>query len=285
MDTQTTAATHKVQFTDLPDILRFLDTAPPLWRQRDSVNAPATDKWSLGHTFADCRRMAEQGWPEGIRQLSVAMATLPNGSLATHSYDVAGDHPDVPRYCAGDPFNMRKRGHSTSRRPTMTLVISSGGSSYITAQQTANYGAALCAVIDRLESQGVRLEVIGLWGSVLPFGRFTVSWHLKRCEDALDINAVAFGLAHPGMSRRIMFAVAERMPAHLEKPGYGRPLGTIFATDLVHATPGALYIGGIGTDKYACRNMRDALAFVTKQINQAAQANGVTEPVVQLEEA
>lgn len=275
---QETSSAVKMQFDSLLEVTDFATNTPrsESWKASQSTDYAGGRSWDLGANFTEALRLARDGWEEGIRQLHALAATVPNAVAYEQRYGIAGERPDVPRYLAGDPFNMVHRGKVRKPKPGMTLVISIGANCNVNSRDMWNYGAAMTALIDRLESRGVRVEVIGCWTSQ-SYKRFSFSWTVKRREDALDLSAIAFGLAHPAMLRRIGFAIMERsdMPTDV---GYGRSQSKIKPEDLVDAPDGALFIGGVGSTS-KCHTMAGALEYAKAEINAA-----FGEDVAELEE-
>lgn len=270
------------QFDSLWELTRWLETAPKVW----SLNASRQSgygfgqSWDLGHGYDGARHMAETGWEDGVQQLAALAAVVPTATLATRSYSVAGMFPDVPRAVAGDPFNMVRRGKVQAPRPTVTIAVNTRVSCAVSAKEAANFGAAMVALVDRLETNGVRVELLGLMATSLK-RRFAASWTIKRAQDHLDLGAVAFSLAHPGMFRRLGFAAMERSPRDLQDHGYGNS-GGITSADFVDVPEGALLISGVDHNPGACRTMDGALAFAKARINEASIAM-TGEPLAALE--
>jgi hypothetical protein len=75
-------------------------------------------------------------------------------------YDVAGELPDIGRFLAGDPAHMKRHGHPKGHRPIISLAINVIANAMITAQQMANYGAALVTVVDQIENAGRRVDLV-----------------------------------------------------------------------------------------------------------------------------
>lgn len=271
------------QFDNLLDMERWVSDTPQKWSYTDSVRNAPSRSWDLGVGMAGAKRLMRDGWEDGVKQLHALAATVPNNVIVTRQYGTAGELPDVPRYLAGDPLNMVHRGKTKVPKPTMTIVVSIGASCMVDAQEMWNFGAALTALVDRLESRRVRVELMGAWVSLLQV-RFCASWHIKRAEDHLDLSAVAFSLAHPAMLRRIGFTVMERMPQQYQQPGYGRPTSDMRRTDFVDLPEGALLIGGIGTSGGQCSTMAGALAYAKASINKAYRELGHDGDIVELEE-
>ena len=264
------------QFDSLPDLSRWIDSTPRAWDVRDSRNRAATRDWDMGVGYDGALKLARDGWEEGIRNLHALSALVPNATRTTREYSVAGDFPDVPRYLAGDPYNMVKRGKQRVPKPAMTIAVSICASANVDARAFANYGAAMVALIDRLESRNVRVELLAMFATNIR-GKVSMSWTVKRAQDPTDLSALAFSLGHPAMLRRLGFAVIERSPRAWECSDYGYPAG-IHRSDFVDLPDNALLIDGIGQG-YRCNTMADALKFAKEQINEAAG-----EDLVELEE-
>jgi hypothetical protein len=266
------------QFSSLMELEAWLRVTPRQWGQHTSLNERPTRDWDLGVGYGGALKLASEGWEEGVRNLHALSALVPNQTIATREYSMAGDYPDVPRYISGDPFNMIKRGKQRAPKPSMTIAVNTRISCAITRQQSANFGAAMVALVDRLESRGVRVELLGLLATNVTRRRMCLSWTIKRAEDHLDLSAVAFSYAHPAMFRRLGFAAMERMPKATEDYGYGID-GGVSRSDFVDVPEGALLINGVNHEPARCKTMPDALAFAKAQINAAAG-----EDVVELED-
>lgn len=275
---------HKRQFDSLMDVVHWLQTTPPVWSCRYSRTAGMGDlSWTLGHSYDDCVRLVRDGWSDGVKSLSALAATVPTAVAYEHRYDIAGERADVPRYLSGDPLHMVTRGKVRKPKPAITIAVNVRANSGVGGREMANFGAAVVALIDRMESRGLRVELLGLYGDDGRSHRHCYSWTIKRAEDALDLSAVAFSLAHPGMFRRIGFAIAERSLKQNETPGYGFG-GGITREDFIDLPEEALLINGVDDAAGSCRSMEQALRFAEERINAAAiELTG--EPIAELEEA
>lgn len=272
----------RIQFDDLPDMVRYAQSAPKKWRMGASRTNSSSTSWDLGCGYEGALRLARDGWPEGIAKLSALAAVVPNNRTYVRSYDVAGEWADVPRAIVGNPFNMVRRGKVKTAKPVVSIVVDCMVSGATSASAIANYGAAVAALIDRLETRGVRVELLIGFAGNMNGGRLSVVWHAKRAQDHLDMNAVAFGLAHPAMFRRIGFAVYERSPPQMETSGYGS-CSTLKAADVLDLPANALIIGGLGAGSgHGCASMDTALEYAKKQINAAAMLQ-YGEPLAALE--
>lgn len=260
----------RVQFDNLSELTRWLASTPRVWRHESSEQRGDHD-WDLNAGYQGALRMAEEGWEAGVKSIhALAAAAVPNIAVTTRGFGVAGDMPDIGRAVAGNPFNMVTRRKEYAPKPALTIAVNIRTSCSIKAQEMANFGAAMVALIDRLEARGVRVELIGLIATN-PVGRnrWAISWTVKRAEDPLDLSAVAFSLAHPAMWRRLGFACMERSPTSMYTPGYGYG-GGIHKGDFIDLPEGALLIEGVDHNPGACKTMAGALEFAKRAINKAA---------------
>lgn len=265
-----------VQFNDLPEMAEYIRSTPRVWSQTSSTDNPASASWDLDAGYDGTVKAMVQGWPEGLEAISADMAALPSGAVYEKEHGFAGELPDVPRFLSGDPRCMIHRGKVHKPTQVMSLAVSISCSGATSARAMQLYGAAVSAIIDRLEARHVRVELTACWIS----GQVGCSWIVKRAEDPLDLNAIAFSLAHPGSYRRIGLAIMERSPKIHDSPGYGMPRNLPDRAFFTTLPEDCLLIGGIGVNggDSKCRTLEAAMAFVEAQINEAAG-----EPIASLE--
>lgn len=270
--------TFRQRFESLPELFRFLDTTPRKWRQSSSEHKPADRAWDLEAGWEGAMQLARTGWAEGaaaIQEAAMAATGRPVTDREPHwGFDVAGDLPDVGRFMAGVPDNMRRRRKTVGRAPIVTIALGVGTSGSTSGLAMANYGAALAALIDRLEAGGRRVELYAI-SAVTQGKRIAISVRLKGAEEPLDLAALAFGVGHPAMLRRIIFAARERAP--WEFASYGST-ARVTPEDLIDPQPGTLAVTGVDGDAYRCKTMDGALSLAIEQINNAAWSQGVMEP-------
>lgn len=279
MDDRAVTGAWIAQADNLQDLVYWLRTTPKVWAKNSSHNNAASHSWDLGCGYDGALKLADSGWHHGVETLHQMTAKkAANLSVAKWTHDVVGDLPDIPRYIAGDPLCMIRHGHPKGKRPIITIAINVRTAALVTAQQMVNFGAAMCQLVERLEMSGRRVELIG-YVRTNKHGRtkthWAISWHIKRPEDKLDLAAVAFGLAHPAMWRRLIFAAMERSPKDMEDSFYGIEAGTAI-TDFININPNALVIEGINTAGGSCSTPEMALAFAVNKINLAAGEELVT---------
>jgi hypothetical protein len=186
-------------------------------------------------------RAYSEGWPEGLRLLDEAVKLASKQDLAAtpmmlKRFDVAGERPDAARAAAGEVLNMVRKGSTFKRKPSVKIVANIVAASHVRAPDLAKIGAAVVAQIDQLEAQGIRCE---LWAQIVaehwPSGsedKQNVEVCIKRPDEAVNLDRLAFVFINTGFFRRIWFRYAEQFECL--PYGYGcadnRP------------TPGAVYI-------------------------------------------
>lgn len=276
-DERINGARHYRAFGEsLDDVQHWLRNSPKVWRESSSTSTGRGVSWDLGVGFDGAMELARKGWSEGAKDLSDRLEAhmAPRDKEDTWRFDVAGELPDVGRFLAGDPAHMRRHGHPKGHRPILSIAVNIRLRCDIKAQAMANYGAALVAVIDRLEHTGRRVELTTTFATLCCGVRLSCGWTVKKAEDSVDLAAIAFSLAHPAASRRIGFAMYE----HTTSPssfGYGTDL-TLREEDLVDPLPGTYCLSGVNSNAARCHTLDDAIAFVCDQINYAAGEQLVT---------
>jgi hypothetical protein len=270
----------RARFDSLGDLERWLQTNERNWSQTSSTKPRAGQSWDLGADWNDTLRMAHQGWPEGAELVRLAalsvMAQPSSERSAKWGWDVAGDLPDVGRFMAGRPDNMRRRKADSGAKPIVTICVNQSVSGGTPASSFKNYGAALLATIDQIEHAGRRVE---LWsGTAGIFGKTHLSalTRIKGADEPVDLGALAFAIAHPVFYRRVGFGIMERTPRTMERGGYGSCADFTGPTDLIDGPDDALMIDGLGHGSASrCSTVKGAVELACEQINEAAAKAGL----------
>lgn len=274
----------RCQAESLADLVHWLQSTPATWGHvRSSQTSQATRQWDLGVGYDGALRLARDGWEDGVAAIAAEIATLPNKARPERIYDYAGDFADAPRAAAGDPFSMVRRGQGHRHRPVMTIAVNTVASGGTRADVLARFGAAMVSVIDRLENKGVRVELYGAMVVNLSPVNVGASWLVKGAGDPLDLSAVAFGIGHPAVMRRLGFACVERSPA-TPTSSYGQ-CASVKRSSFVDIAPDALLIDGVGESFYMGQNksLAEMVKVAEDQIN-AASIKLTGEPIAELGE-
>lgn len=272
------------QYDSLWELTRHLRETARSWSQRQSETAGAYESWDAGLGYQRALDMARDGWPDGVAQISALAALVPTAQLATRSYDVAGDYPDVARALGGDPRCMVRRGKVNAPRPTVTIAVNVCVNGMVDGAQKMNYGAALAGMIDRLESRGTRVELLATDAATghsgVGYCSISTPWTVKRATDPLDLGAIAYSVAHPAMARRLCFATYERCPSAFEIMGYGSPVKVLEHKHFIGLPEDTLFLAGTHGGPNECRTLEGATKLLELQINVAAGENIATLEVL-----
>lgn len=258
-------------YESLAEMVQHIAATPRLWSYATSERNQPSKSWDDGVGWHGALRLARDGWPEGIKALHAMAKLIPTSYAVTRGYDVAGDYPDVGRALGGDPRNMVRRGKVARPRPVVTIAVNMGISASIGGQRMMTYGAALCALVDRLEQRGVRVELRAVCAARTS-GEFAVSVVVKHAEDTLDLSAVAFCTAHPAMLRRLILGAYERLPAKFQSKSYGSPTPPK-PYHFVDLPDDALILGGAQAAPAECATLEGAAKWMEVQINAKFGAN------------
>jgi hypothetical protein len=241
----------------------------------DSLTSRATEgryttQWSGTPNFDEALRLARLGWNEGRARIAsgLAAANMANKPLArpTRSYDVAGAFPHMPRAIAGDPCNMVNLGNTAiAARPIVRILIPRFQSSGTSQQTIENWGIAILSHIDAMEDAGYSCELVSGLICKCPYRCHILNLQttIKRAGEPLELDRLAFAIAHPSSFRRIGFALIERYCPSCFSSNYGTP-HRLKPEQVEHGTN---YL--LGTDmmrQAECSTIENALATVAKQI-------------------
>lgn len=262
----------QVRMADSPmDVARWLKATPRVWRQSSSIQ-PRGASWDGGADWTETLRMAEHGWDKGRDAVYDALSALPPPATSHHKRmnDMGGDYPDVARYLQGEPANMVRRGKTQGAKPTVHIIVNMTTSASVRADHYKNFGLAMCAVIDKLEASGRRVELDVMFANSAKQDRLLVGWNVKHASDALDFSSIAFSLAHPAAYRRFGFGMWERSKAGNEDSGYGHCSDLTKVDAALLDCPDAFIVNCTGQTLQTCDTPVKAINFARLAINRAA---------------
>ena len=208
------------------------------WTDNDSKRSSrhGSESWTGTRNWEDCVGLVENGWPEGTRQVAQILTRIKNSEEEIEKpqilWDVEGDMVDIGRYVSGEPeCMMRWEPEKTSKRIARILfpISVSGG---VSTELMRWRGACVLALIDKLEAEGVRAHVDICYASRAGEHKWLMIANVKRPDEVLYVDRMAFHLAHPSSFRRVMFSLAENGPDELVAKhdmhgtcgGYGMPI-------------------------------------------------------------
>ena len=190
-------------------------------------------------TFEQALSFARKGWPGGARKAKDILAQIIDkipelrSDSPTGTYlDVSGSYVDIGEYVNGSPECMVNFQEDKRATRFMHIVVSASYSGYFPIESAINRGVAIAAIIDILESRNIRREVDLIMCAGAPNGdKAFISLPIKQAHHPLNLDTLAFGIAHPAYLRRLIFAVMEGQSAKFRSDfsvapfgGYGRPI-------------------------------------------------------------
>lgn len=213
---------HRLEFDNFVDFLAVAETGSPRSRYQDSRNSP-NERWDLGDGWDATLKLAHSGWSEGVDKVmdisSVLIESVQKSMEMVNSKimhdDVSGSLVNVPVYLSGLPENMISFDPVYRSNKVVRFGVSCAFSAYIPADVIVRRGAAIAAAVDLLEAKEIRCEVI-LQERVTGYinnESLASEWFvtLKKANMPLQIDQLAFAIAHPSMLRHLGFAVQENL--------------------------------------------------------------------------
>lgn len=215
---------------------QFIERALIVPKRQDSCSSrqprSGSDPWHGTNTFEEAVQIARQGWAEGAEkalalraEVESAVRELINARASSYVYDVAGICVDVGRFLSGEPecFLTETTDGSATSRPVVKIVANLAASGAVSPESLSVRGAAIVAAIDVLEALGRRVEAWIAKGSShsrsSAAGSHQTHVLVKRADQPLDIDRLAFAVAHPACLRRLCFSVMEQR-GHLPNSTY-----------------------------------------------------------------
>ena len=203
-----------------------------------SSTSDRDEEWAGTKDLPSAIALARNGWPEGAARIQQNIEHAADGDLPSlfpaRDYDLGGEYPDVTAYCAGQPDYMVSHGEAnTGISPVVRLGINGGANCSLSAEALSRFGAAVLSHAAAFQRAGysVALDWLKLGSDGMAAGK-TKGLHLTRVEiltagAVLDVDRVAFMLAHPAMLRRFWFAdieMVDRAKGMQFEYGFSKPV-------------------------------------------------------------
>lgn len=202
-------------------------------------------KWSGTDTWEEAVFLAKHGWPEGLKRIKKSIEIIdrfmgPKQTRYEQANDLVGPGIiDVDRFQQGRPDVWQVwEAYDTKVGPSTEIVhvvYNISTSSGVDIETMFHRGAAVTAMIDIMEQNGIRVELtLVSCGSNMAYtqrrGRDsynsdenmdTFKITIKKAEEALDLDRIAFALCNAATFRRLVFSLMEQNVENLNF-GYGR---------------------------------------------------------------
>lgn len=242
-------------------------------RFHDSHKTKSSADWDDNRGFDGALAMLRNGCPEIARKARAISSklALPQSDLSIEPrgfYEVAGDEVDVSRFLSGEPECMveyRQELVVARRGKVASIVYHAVASAAFDSGTLIRRAAIVCALVDALESSGVRCEVFVDWSAALERDgkpSASVVMTAKRADDALDIDTLA-GLFHPATFRRLIFSVwemeqtAQEFERDMDGVKYGRPTDLKLPEWIEAVHLGSAYWEGEDSDEAVVQKLKE----------------------------
>jgi hypothetical protein len=238
------------EFDSVAALASYADATPSIMpTSARSSRGEGRSSFSGVASWAEALQLARSGWPDGCAEIEALtaqiFAAVADRVLRSEVItDVCGEMIDMGSYCEGRPDCWLATHHSDELAcgtQTVTIVADVCASAGIGKDVIFTRGAALTALVAALELAGRPCEVIVTANTKLAA---EVRVLVKRAGEPLQLDALAFALAHPAMLRRMMFAVWETAPRSVLREcgiypnkGYGAVCETTGARGDVYLPP------------------------------------------------
>ena len=253
------------------EFLTDLKHKPILSEWEDKAESiKGSQKFTGSKSYEDSLDLAERGCKttrEAIHSASFKVSTdfIPEWETAP-----VGVFPCIPAYAAGVPEDMFTPSEwgMPVPKPVVRIVVNITAAHYVDKEHIINRGAAIVQLIDRVQLAGQRVELVAAFHAKELGCNDTYEYSVvvKRAEEPVDLDRIAYAIAHPSMLRRTMFRIMEQTVPH-EVSGYGE------VTDFMESVKGRdLYIQSMlgGSAGYETREV--AKATVSELWETAAKA-------------
>lgn len=209
------------------EMVEFIKQAPRIDSAgKGSTEDESTKDWDDNAGYKGAIELAEKGWPAGVKRMKKFEVEAGENfdTLPAFSYDIAGAFPSVPAYCAGDPEHMALP-VELPNKPVCRMVVEIGKVWHLKASTSMRYGVAILGAVNSLMAAGVTVVLDANWSGAFDYDQRDYSqWliPLGGGGQVMDLDRLAYCLAHPALLRRIGFSYLERVKelAPTTKSGY-----------------------------------------------------------------
>lgn len=182
--------------------------------------------------YTQAYKLASEGWKDGCKLMSLKIDKLDVKSHIKKPelfFDVSGDYGfDMGRVMSGEPeviMNYRESDDMTESNhgPIVKMLVNTVMSGGIPVDIVMHRGAAIVSLVDALEQAGKRVQIDVICSAQLSDGLYTHQYPLKNADETLQIDQIAFCIAHPSIERRFNFIALDLFPTWLGH-SYGGPV-------------------------------------------------------------
>lgn len=220
---------NQAEFDSMTEFLGWIEKNPNFDDKNASKSSRRFDDRWAGASWGGALDLVRNGWHAGTADISAKLDEIKHRSemmQVGYQWDVTGDTFDVGTMLAGEPEHWLSPDVEPVKR-IYRIGVNVGVSVSVSPKQIMNKGAAVVALIDKLQedpSAIVELDIV----CMLRYGKGR-EFCLHMGASPLDMDGIAFAVAHPAFLRRLLFAYIEiennrkycgsyGMPSDIKKP-------------------------------------------------------------------
>jgi hypothetical protein len=168
-------------------------------------------------TFSQAVELASAGWPEGAARVvelregcEAFLAAAKAAKTRGYGWDVTGDFIDVGRLLSGEPecCGLEQDGRGLGSR-VVSIRLNACVSASVSTDAITARGLTVLVAADLLESCGIRCEILVSQATYNDSRLVETNVCVKAPGVPIDIDRLAFAIAHPSFFRRFGFAFCE----------------------------------------------------------------------------
>jgi hypothetical protein len=260
-----------IDFATLEDLIRMASEDHGATSKNATHGHYQEHRWTYGVDFPGAVRLARRGWPDGTTLVAALARDLEVPHLTAHvSYQLSDDAAgavgyDLGAVVAGDPDHWIVPAEAPTSRD-ITVTVNPEAAAVVSSDEMCRRGAATLAIVDALARAGHRVTVT-LRAESLGDDEHTRAVYtcpIVRPGEFLDIDRLAFTIAHPAMSRRLLFGVMDADP-DWHKLG-ARRSGRYGSPSDATAPPVDLHMPGLRSTDTTFRSLESTRAWAIAQV-------------------
>jgi len=183
-------------------------------------------------SFEEALKFANEGWDEGIKKIKKLQNLASKGQAVeqVEVMNVCGAYVDVATYLSGVPDCFVDY-ETVEATKFIKLYFDMTANGNVELEQFLSYSNAIVSIIDKLESEGYRVE-LNTYTAVSLYDKNTnvlTTIRVKNYSESVNINTIAFAF-HPSFLRRLWFKWQET--TKVWQSTYGKALKTLEGFDI-----------------------------------------------------
>lgn len=226
--------------------------------------------FTMDYSYKQGMGLAQNGWEYGLDKIKKAIdkfQVIGKGVSFEPCFQVSGESVDVGRFLSGEVECMQEWNliEVVSNRVVDVYlnVCTSGGNE---TNQIVNYGAAVLAIVDFMESSNIRCNLYVYDATSFGNKNYLLCAKIKSAAEPLNLAIASFAMCHPAMLRRVWFKVQEIYANDLMQ-GYSYGYPTNYPNELLSSEADIINFGSLNDFGFnSFKSEEDSINFVKNKI-------------------